>query len=143
MRFFIIPLLVMVVTQGIKMLIEASKGTFEWSHVNGYGGMPSSHVALATSLSYTIAYFEGLASPAFAVSLILLVILLRDATGYRYQLGIHGRILNGLIKELPDRKEYKYPILSERIGHTPAEVTVGVIAGAMLSAAIIALWHAV
>ena len=129
----------MAVTQAVKMAIELSHGTFSWSRINSYGGMPSSHAALATSLSYTLAYFEGVRSPAFAISLILLVMILRDAMGFRYQLGVHGTILNRLIKELPDREEYKFPILSERLGHKPAEVAVGILFGIFGTMFIIAL----
>jgi uncharacterized protein len=133
MRLFIIPLIAMVVTQGIKLTLELARGKFSWRNMNGYGGMPSSHSAMATSLCYTIGYFEGFANPAFAISLILLVIILRDATGFRYQLGLHGGLLNKLVKELPDRQEYKFPIVNDRLGHTVAEVIVGVLTGVILT----------
>jgi len=139
MHLFIIPLLMMVATQAIKLALEAYKGNFTWAHVNSYGGMPSSHAAIVASLSYTLGYFQGLDSPSFAISLILFVIIIRDAMGFRYQLGIHGQILNKLIKELPDRKEYRFPVLSERLGHTLAEVTVGIIIGIAGTALVIAL----
>ena len=139
MHLFIIPLLIMVVTQAVKLALEAYQGTFSWSHINNYGGMPSSHAALASSLAYTVGYFEGFDSSAFAIALILFIVIIRDATGYRFQLGIHGRILNQLIKDLPDRQEYKYPILSDRLGHKPTEVLVGVIIGLVGTAALIAL----
>lgn len=141
MHIFIIPLLVMLVTQGYKIIREVYNGTFVWSHINSYGGMPSSHAALATSLCYTIAHFESIRSAAFAVSLILWVVILRDAMGFRYQLGVHGTILNKLIKELPDRAEYKFPVLSERLGHTPLEVTVGFIFGIVGSIIAIAFFE--
>lgn len=123
----------MLITQGIKLSLEYYEGTFSWSHVNSYGGMPSSHAAFVASLSYMLWHFQGLNSPAFAVSLVLLIIVLRDAMGFRWQLGIHGKILNKLIKELPATKEYQFPVLSERLGHTPLEVTVGLIVGIVLS----------
>ena len=123
----------MIITQGIKLTLEYYQGNFSWSHVNSYGGMPSSHAAFVASLSYVLWRFQGLDSPAFAVSLVLLVIVLRDAMGFRWQLGIHGKILNKLIKELPATKEYQFPMLSERLGHTPLEVMVGLVAGIVLS----------
>lgn len=141
MHFFIIPLLVMVVTQAIKLTIEIYHGNFAWSHVNSYGGMPSSHAALVASLAMTIAYFEGVRTAAFAVAIVTFIIIVRDAMGFRYQLGIHGRILNQLIKELPDRDEYKYPILSERLGHTLPEVTVGIIVGIAGTLALLPLFN--
>jgi uncharacterized protein len=133
MHLFLIPLAVMIITQAIKLSLEYYEGNFSWSHVNSYGGMPSSHAAFVASLSYILARFEGIDSPAFAVSLILLIIVLRDAMGFRWQLGIHGKILNMLIKELPATKEYQFPVLSERLGHTPLEVTVGLATGIILS----------
>ncbi len=139
MRLFIVPIAVMLVTQAIKLSIEYYQGNFSWSHVNSYGGMPSSHAAFVSSLSYTLAHYDGISSPAFAVSIILLVIVLRDAMGFRWQLGIHGKILNKLIKELPATKEYQFPVLSERLGHTPLEVTVGLVTGIILSMIAIAL----
>lgn len=134
MHLFIIPLAVMLVTQAIKMGIEYARGTFSWSHVSGYGGMPSSHAALVTSLAYTMGYFEGVASPAFAMSLVLFAVVLRDALGIRYQLGVHGKIINRLVKELPEREEYKFPVLTERLGHTLLEVSAGILVGFMLTA---------
>ncbi len=137
---FIIPLIVAVVTQVIKIGLEIYRGTFNWTHAISYGGMPSSHAALATSLLYTLYYFEGIPSPTFAVALILFIVIIRDAMGYRYQIGIHGSILNRLIKELPDRQEYKFPIVSDRVGHTPVEVAVGIIIGFVGSMLLIGLY---
>jgi len=130
----------MILAQAIKLAQEAYHGTFAWSHINNYGGMPSSHAAFATSLVVVLAYFEGVDSPAFAVALILLIVIMRDATGYRWQLGIHGSILNRLIKELPDDREYRFPVLSDRLGHTPLEVAVGGIVGIAASLAIISIY---
>lgn len=141
MHLFIIPLLVMIVTQGIKVAIELSKGKFSWAHLTSYGGMPSSHAAFTVSLSYTIGYYEGISNPAFAVSLILFVIIIRDAIGVRHELGAHGRVLNKLIKELPDRDEYKFPVLSERLGHTVLEVAAGICVGLIATALIIAFFN--
>jgi uncharacterized protein len=137
MHLFIIPLSIIILTQGLKIVVRLLKGDFSWNIINSYGGMPSSHAALAASLSYTLYHFEGISSPAFAVSVILFVIMIRDAMGYRYQLGIHGRILNRLIKELPARREYRFPVLSQRLGHTPYEVLAGVIFGVVGSVAVI------
>jgi uncharacterized protein len=139
MQLFIIPILVMVATQAIKLGLEVYHGTFAWSHLNSYGGMPSAHAAFATSLAYTLAYYDGVDTAGFAVAIVLLIVIVRDAMGFRHQLGIHGAILNRLIKELPDDREYRYPVLSERLGHTLPEVTVGVIVGIMGSMVLIAV----
>jgi len=140
MHLFIIPLVVMIITQALKLFIEAARGNFSWSHLTGYGGMPSSHSAIVVSLSTTLGYYEGFASPAFAVSIILLSLVLRDAAGLRFQLGVHGHIINKLIKELPEREEYKFPVLTERLGHTLLEVSAGGVVGLILTVLMITAW---
>ncbi len=139
MHLFIIPLAVAIIAQIIKLGLEVYNGTFAWSHVNSYGGMPSTHAALVTSLSTTLYYFEGIASPAFAISLVLLVVTARDAMGYRRQLGVHAQIVNKLVKELPDRREYQFPFLTEKLGHGFLEVLVGFLVGVLGTVVILAL----
>lgn len=139
-RLFIIPLIVMIVNQGIKTLIDMLRGNFTWFSVFSYGGMPSSHAALVTSLATVLAYYYGLNSPAFAVSIVLAVITMRDASGIRLHLGTHGVILNRLIKELPDEKEYNFPVLNEKFGHKNIEIIVGIVVGLILTFLTIYLW---
>jgi acid phosphatase family membrane protein YuiD len=38
-----------------------------------------------------------------------------------------------VVKDLDKAKEYKYPVLNERLGHTPWQVTVGTLAGIVLT----------
>ena len=133
-KFFLIPIIVMIITQVVKVIIETIKdGEFNWQRINGYGGMPSSHSAMVTSLAITVGYYQGVSSPIFAVAIIVALLTIRDAYGFREQLGHHGKILNKLIKELPDEKEYKFPILKETFGHKTIEVIVGIIFGIVLS----------
>ena len=134
MSLFLIPIAVMFMTQAIKLLIEGWRGQFNWQDVNNYGGMPSAHSAPLASLIYMLVYDNGdLSGPAIAVAIVLLVVIVRDAVGFRRQLGLHAAILNRLIKDLPDDKEYKYPVLTERLGHTVPEVIVGLLVGLVLS----------
>lgn len=124
----------MFIAQLIKVLIEAARGQFSWENLNNYGGMPSSHAALVTSLVFVLVYQKGgFDAGAVAVAVILLIIVLRDAVGFRRQLGVHAKMINKLIKDLPRAKEYKYPVLHERLGHTPTEVLAGVVVGVILS----------
>ena len=100
-----------------------------------YSGMPSGHSAMVVSLAMIIALEEGLKSPLFAVSVILAIIIMRDALGVRRYLGEHGKILNILVKDLKDDQvlDERYPHLLERIGHTPAQVLVGALIGLLVS----------
>lgn len=138
-KLFLIPLAVMVINQALKLLIELTRGQLSWPSLLSYGGMPSSHAALVTSLATVMGYYQGLDSPEFAVSLILAVLVTRDASGIRWQLGHQGRTINQLIKELPDDREYEFPVLSEKFGHKNIEVLVGISVGLVLSLTIISL----
>ena len=73
-KLFLIPLAIMVASQTIKLLIEMARGQLSWPSLLSYGGMPSSHAALVTSLATVMAYYQGLDSAAFAVALILAVL---------------------------------------------------------------------
>ncbi len=98
--------------------------------LNSYGGMPSAHTAFVSSLTTGVGISEGLDSAAFAVAFILSLIIARDAIGFRRYLGTHGRVINMLMRELPDGEELKYPPqVRERVGHTPLEALVGAIVG--------------
>lgn len=124
-KFFLIPLLALVVNQIIKLVIFLIKGEFSWSQIFSYGGMPSSHTALATSLLITMGYFQGFSSPEFAIALIMAIVIVKDAGGIRRKLGKQASIINHLIKKLPAKEGYKFPVLNERFGHTYIEIVVG------------------
>ena len=127
-KIFLYPILIAMVIHGLKMIIDLAKKKFSWSKAFGYGGMPSSHAALVTSLATAVYLTEGL-SVTFAVSVILALIVIRDALGLRGYLSRHARIIDKLIKDLPDEEEYKYPVLEERIAHTWAQLAVGALLG--------------
>lgn len=139
-KLFLIPIITLLINQFLKLAIEATKGNFTWFKLFDYGGMPSSHSAIVTSLTIVIAYYYGINDPAFAISLIFSLIIIKDASGIRLKLGEQGKIINQLIKELPDKKEYKYPIMPERLGHTNAQVVVGILASSIISSLLLFLW---
>lgn len=139
-RLFAIPIIILIINQIIKAIVSAKKDGVKWTTVFSYGGMPSTHSAVVTSLSYVIGYYHGITTPAFAVALILSLIVIRDASGIRWQLGKHGQAINQLIKELPDEKEYKYPVMKEIFGHSHLEVTVGIILSLIFTSLFIWFW---
>ena len=139
-KLFAIPLLIMLINQGIKVIIEMFKGNFSLPSILSYGGMPSSHAALVVSLATVMGYYQGMDSPEFAIAIIITLFTLRDASGIRWHLGTHSKILNQLIKELPDKKEYKFPVLNERFGHKNIEIIVGSLLSLVLTFAAIWLW---
>ncbi len=133
-QFIIIPLGVALLTQLIiKQLIELAKGQFSWKNLTAYGGMPSAHTALVTSLTTIIGIQEGLNNPSFALSFFFAVIVITDAIGFRGYLTEHSKTINKLIIDLPDELEYKYKTLNERISHTITQVITGALTGIVLT----------
>jgi uncharacterized protein len=93
------------------------------------GGMPSSHSALVVALATATGRIAGFASAAFAISLVLAVIVMYDAAGVRRAVSIQARILNQMIDEAFQGKPFAEKRLRELIGHTPTQVIVGGLLG--------------
>lgn len=88
----------------------------------GYGGMPSNHSAIVSSMVSLIAFKDGVDTPAFGVALTLAFIVILDANSLRKKVEQHAIEINKL-------KNYKEPILRERIGHSKFEILIGIIIG--------------
>jgi uncharacterized protein len=130
-ELFIVPLVAAIIAQIIKLIINGIKGQFSWKDLNSYGGMPSSHAALVTALFAIIGYTQGWDSAAAAIALILAVLTIRDAGGFRRTLGTHAQELNQIIHSLKSTEAYKYPHLKERLGHTPLQLFFGTLVGVL------------
>ncbi|MBS3117220.1 divergent PAP2 family protein [Candidatus Woesearchaeota archaeon] len=91
------------------------------------GGMPSSHSAFVVSLATSIYLEEGI-SPAFAISLVLAIIVIRDAFGVRRTAGKEGLAIQKLFRmhKIQSREHYA-------MGHSLVEVLVGALLGFMVS----------
>ncbi|GGE06795.1 putative membrane protein YuiD [Marinithermofilum abyssi] len=121
---------------------------WDWGWVFNTGGMPSGHSAAVTSLATAIGMAEGFGSPHFAITTILALIVMYDATGVRRQAGMQAKVLNQLaedfaqlVVELRQMKE-KSPRergvkLKEILGHQPIEV----IAGGWFGIGVALLWY--
>lgn len=96
----------------------------------GTGGMPSSHSASVTALCTSVAIKQGFASPLFAVSALLCIIVMNDATGVRRETGRQSKALNLILKDMfTDSPEKLDENFRELIGHTPLQVVCGAITG--------------
>jgi acid phosphatase family membrane protein YuiD len=135
MAYLFLPLFSGLVAQVLKIFIKSNHQKMNLKNVFAYSGMPSGHTALVVSLATVAGLKDGWASPFFAVSFILAVIVIRDAVGLRRYLGQHGRTLNILVKDLKDDEvlDKSYPHLLEKIGHTPLQVFVGSLVGFTIS----------
>lgn len=136
MHFILIfPFISFLIAQGFKIITRQKGKKFKFSDMVAYSGMPSGHSAIVISLATIIGLEQGLSSPVFAISLILALIVIRDAVGLRYYLGEHGKTLNILVKDLKDDNvlEKRYPHLLEKIGHTPMQALAGSLIGLTVS----------
>jgi len=121
----------------IAQLLKVVTGVFRMKKFSviemffGTGGMPSSHTASVTALSCAVAIRLGLGSIEFAMCAILAMIVMRDATGMRRQVGEQAKILNDLLQKLATAKdpESQQKALDELAGHTPLQVAAGVVVG--------------
>ena len=106
------------------------------------GGMPSSHSSTVVGLCVGSGIMYGVGSPIFAVSAVLAMIVMIDASGVRYETGEQAKILNRITKELfsgdPDMVNTG---LKELVGHTPFQVIMGAITGVMVAVVLAFIMH--
>ena len=95
------------------------------------GGMPSSHTATVIGLSTAILLHEGM-STVFWVSLVFAFVVMKDATGIRWETGQQAKVINQMMKKLRMGKIVDEE-LKELLGHTEAQVLGGFIFGVIFS----------
>lgn len=122
--YLITPFLAWLVAGCLKFLINSIKAKRLAFGLIGYGGLPSNHSAIVSSMAALIAFKEGINTPAFGVALTLAFIVMLDANSLRRAVGKHAVIINKLAKEDPD-----YQQLRERMGHSKVEILAGIIIG--------------
>lgn len=143
-QYIIIPLIVAVLTQIIKLSIDKIKGNLNLKNIFlSYGGMPSAHTALAVSITTLAGITEGVDSLSFSIAFIFTMIIMRDAVTFRNILGNQGRLLNQLIHKMPDKEQKKLPHFMERVGHSISEVVAGAIWGTGSTYILYLLWNRV
>lgn len=99
-----------------------------WERLVGDGGMPSGHSATVSSLAVITGLICGFGTVQFAIAGILAVIVCHDAMGVRQETGKHSIMLNEIIQIL-ENKDLPEVKLKELVGHTPIQVTAGILIG--------------
>lgn len=120
--YLITPFLAWLVTGVTKFIINSINAKNFAFDLIGYGGMPSNHSAIVSSMVSLIAFKEGINSSAFGVALTLAFIVILDASSLRKQVAKHAIAINQL-------DNYKNDPLRERIGHSKIEIIVGLVLG--------------
>jgi len=98
------------------------------------GGMPSSHTATVTTLSWLVARQEGVDSSVFSLVLIFSIYVVFEATGLRQEVGKQAELLNDLMDRVIATHHLDHHRLRELVGHTWLEVVVGFLFGLMFTA---------
>lgn len=133
--YFVYPIIAFSLAQGTKIILKTfRRGKLQWRDLFAYSDMPSGHTATVVSLATIVLLKNGIQSAEFALAFVFMMVVITDAIGLRNYLGQHGKTLNILVKDLKedDFLDNSYPKLLERIGHTPMQVLIGAIIGAIV-----------
>lgn len=90
------------------------------------GGMPSSHAAFTTSTLLVVAATDGLHSTTFGIAFVLTLIVIYDRTKLHHIYEVFQSRFPALAAAA--RTD---PMLKDLVGHTTAEVAVGIVIGAL------------
>lgn len=125
--YIIVPLAAVAIAQVSKFFIKKNRLSFSLKNLIAYSGMPSSHAAVTVSLATIIGLRLGFDSAGFAIAGLFCFLTLRDAMGIRQYIGKQGKVLNELVEDLNEDRylDDRYPLLLEKVGHTPAQILVG------------------
>ncbi|KAK6919977.1 Protein of unknown function DUF212 [Dillenia turbinata] len=97
------------------------------------GGMPSSHSALCTALTTSVALCHGVADSLFPVCLGFSLIVMYDAIGVRRHAGMQAEVLNKIVEDLFQGHPISQRKLKELLGHTPSQVLGGAVLGILIA----------
>lgn len=125
------PFLAWLFAGGMKFVINSIKTRQLAFGLIGYGGLPSNHSAIVSSMAALIALKEGIGHPAFGVAITLAFIVMLDANSLRRQVGKHAVAINKLASEDSDHQP-----LRERMGHTRLEIAASIVVGIAVAAAV-------
>jgi hypothetical protein len=127
--------------QVIKVPVEYLRNhRWMWAMLLTTGGMPSSHSALIVGVTNAIGLYIGYDSPLFALGVAIAMIVTYDAAGIRRQAGMHAERINVLFEELLKGHMWDEEELREVLGHTPLEVTGGILWGIVITTLLWILW---
>jgi acid phosphatase family membrane protein YuiD len=113
---------------------------WNWALLLTTGGMPSSHSSLMTATTHAVGLYYGFDNPIFALGVAITMIVTYDAAGVRRQAGIHAQRLNVIFDELLKGHTLNQKELREMLGHTPLEVTGGILFGIIVATICWSIW---
>lgn len=127
--YVLTPFLAWLVAGILKFLINSLRVRRFAFDLIGYGGLPSNHSAIVSSITMFIALKDGINNPAFGVAIALAFIVILDASSLRRQVGKHAVAINKLNAIVNDSQSS----LRERMGHTRIEILAGIVTGSVVA----------
>ncbi|HEX6548750.1 MAG TPA: divergent PAP2 family protein [Candidatus Dormibacteraeota bacterium] len=133
MKYLLPPLMAWSIAQVAKvLLVSVRQRRLNLRVLAETGGMPSSHSAIVCGLTTAVGRINGITSAAFAVALILSLVVMYDAAGVRRAAGRQAAVLNRVVEDLVAMRGVQEDRLRELLGHTPLEVLVGAALGILV-----------
>ncbi len=141
--YFTIPLIVGLVVQWIKILIDfLVERTITLDYLWRSWGFPSVHGAIIGSiiaLTYCIDWYDSI---SFAISIAIGILIWYDAVNIRQEAWKHAHLLNQMRREISELKieigelthiKKNFKLLKERLWHTLWELSGGVLIGVCIT----------
>jgi acid phosphatase family membrane protein YuiD len=123
-----------IIAQALKVVIELIRTRrLNLLRILDNGGMPSSHTALVTTLTFGAGVYAGVDSSLFSITLVFSLYFIFEAAGLRQEVGNQARVLNDLVDELKATHHIDRSRLKELVGHTWGEVFGGLVLGLLLA----------
>jgi len=127
MKYILAPFAGWLAAGGTKFLLAwIRRGRPQIRDIVAYGGFPSIHTSVMSTVTFLAGFTEGFDTPLFAVAMGTFLLLIIDAHGLRRQVGKHGEVLNRMQRELPVSTS---ATLRERMGHKWIEIAGGLVLG--------------
>ncbi|CAN7671783.1 MULTISPECIES: divergent PAP2 family protein [Variovorax] len=133
--YVVTPFLAWAVAGTSKFIINSVQARKLAFGLIGYGGLPSNHSAIVSSVATLVALKHGVDHPAFGVALALAFIVVLDAASLRRQVGKHAALLNKL-----HPPSLESMLLRERMGHSLVEIGAGILVGIAVAILITSLF---
>ncbi len=126
-----LSILAWLIAQTLKVIVVLiQKRRLDFRFILSGGGMPSSHSAFVCACATSVGRLYGWSSPMFAISAVLAIVVMYDASNVRRAAGEQAKILNYMMEhwtEMPPAIFGKE--LKELLGHTPIQVFMGALLG--------------
>lgn len=129
MKYILLPFVAWVMAGCTKFAVNYLRHGAQAKKLIGYGGFPSTHTTVLSSVVFFAGFNEGFCTSVFSLGLGALLILIIDAHGLRRKVGKQAEIINQLQEKIYGDKFHP---LRERMGHTWLEIAGGLGLGFLL-----------